>query len=107
MDPHALQDWPFTADATTYKLILADVDDDLALPIGGYFITLVSTEPLGCTIRHGATAVPPTDDSTTAVSGMVLVPGAPFTMTLRVATTMHAIMNATGAVGTLFFTKVR
>ncbi len=107
MDPHALQDWPFTTQATCFRLNLTDADDGLALAVGGYFVHLVSTEPLGCTMRLGAVAVAPVDDDPAGATGMVLPPGVPFTMTVRTATDLHAIMNAGSATGTLFLTKVR
>lgn len=108
MDPFALAAWPFTDDATCYKLALTDANDALALPIGGYFVHLVSTDPHGATLRIGASAaVPPVDDSTTAAVGMALPPGVMFTMTLREAANINGIMITGSAVGTLYMTKVR
>ena len=107
MDPSALADWPFTADAHAYRLNLTDADDGIALPVGGYFVQLVSSDLHGATLRLGAVAVPPTDDDATGVVGMVLPPGVMFTMTIRTATDLHGIMNTGSATGTLYMTKVR
>lgn len=107
MDPAVLQNYPFTTSAHSYHLDLTDADDSIVLAIGGYFVYLVSTEPLGCTLRIGTAAVTPTDDDATGVVGAILPPGVPMTLVVREADDLHAIMNASSAVGTLFITKVR
>lgn len=107
MDPIQLQNWPFDVNATCFRLNLADVDDGIALAVGGYFVHLVSTEPLGCTLRLGAVAVAPADDDAAGAAGAILAPGVPMTLTVRTAASLHGIMNAGSAVGTLFLTKVR
>lgn len=107
MDPAALANWPFTADAQTFRLNLTDADDGLALAVGGYVAHLVTTDLHGATLRLGAVAVPPVDDDAAGAEGMVLPPGVMFTMTVREAADLHAIMNTASATGTLYLTKVR
>lgn len=106
MDPVQLQNWPFSASATCYAKALTDADSHLALPVGGYFVHLVSNEPKGATLLLGAAAVAPTDGDG-AVDGMVIPPGVPMTLVVRTAADLHGTMNATSALGTLYITKVR
>lgn len=107
-DPILLNNYYFKPTGqTSYRLNLADTDDGLTLPKGQYFIYLASTSMYGATLNYGAAAVPPTDDSTTAVDGQILPHGAWMPLVLPSETTIHGIMNESGASGALFFTKVR
>lgn len=96
-----------TTGNSSYRLNLTDADDDLAIPAGQYFLYLASTSIFGATLDYDSAAVPPTDDSTTAVPGQVIPPGALMTLYVPTATVIHGIMNASGATGSLFLTKVR
>ena len=108
-DPILLNNYYFKPSGqTTYRLNLTDANDDLVLPKGQYFIYLVTTSAYGATLYYGSSAVPPTDDSTTAVPGQFLPPATMMTMVLSSEeTTINAIMNEASATGALFFTKVR
>ena len=106
MDPVQLQNWPFSASAACYRQDLTDADANLALPVGGYFVHLVSSELKGCTLKLGGAAAAPTSGGG-AVDGMVLSPGVPMTLVVRTAAALHGIMNATSATGVLYLTKVR
>lgn len=107
-DPVYLNNMYFqTTGDTSYRLNLTDADDDLAIPAGQYFIYLASTSIFGATLNYAAAAVPPTDDSTTAVNGQILPPGAIMTLHVPIAVVIHGIMNAASATGALFLTKVR
>lgn len=107
-DPLTLNNYYFkNSGQTSYRLNLTDANDSLTLPKGQYFIYLASTSIEGATLDYGSAAVPPTDDSTTAVPGQILPPGAMMTLVLDASTDVNAIMNAASATGSLFFTKVR
>lgn len=92
---------------TTYRLNLTDADDGLTLPKGQYWVYLASASAEGCTLDYDSVAVPPTDDSTTAVPGQMLPPGAWTPMVLSAERTVHGIMNTASATGSLFLTKMR
>lgn len=106
MDPTVLQNAPIRAGNTSYRLDLSDADADVALPVGGYYVYLDSTETKGATLLLDDTAVAPTDGDP-AVDGAVLPPGIPWSLEVRAAGDLHAVMNATSATGVLYLTKVR
>ena len=106
MDSIQLQNCPLNVDTTCYRLDLTDADASLALPVGGYFVNLVSSETKGCTLRLGTAAVAPTHAGGSAHGG-TLPPGAVATLEVRTAASLHAIMNATSTTGVLYLTKAR
>ncbi len=107
MDPTRLQNAPIRADNTSYRLDLTDADANLAaVPVGGYTAYLDSTETKGCTLRFGAAAVAPTHGGG-AATGAILPPGIPWSLEVREAVDLHAIMNASAATGVLYLTRVR
>lgn len=106
IEPQVLDSWPFTAESEVQLKNLTDASSSIALEVGGYQIMLESSSTSGCTAKLGGTAVQPTTGSA-AIVGFHLAPGVTYTLFVRTAGNLHAIMNATSATGKLRITKVR
>ena len=106
IEPTVLDAWPFTADAKVGLKNLTDASSSISLDVGGYQITLESSSTSGCTCKLDGTAVQPTTGAA-LIAGFHLAPGTTYTLFVRSAGALHAIMNATSATGKLRITKVR
>jgi len=106
IEPAILDAWPFTVEAEVQLKDLTDASSNIALVVGGYQILLESSSTSGCTAKLGGTAVKPTEGAA-AIVGFHMAPGVTYTLFVRTAASLHAIMNATSATGKLRITKVR
>lgn len=106
IEPQILDAWPFTVDSGVQLKDLTDTSSSIALEVGGYQILLESSSTSGCTAKLGGAAVQPTTGSA-AIAGFHMAPGVTYTLFVRTAGNLHAIMNASSATGKLRITKVR
>jgi len=107
IEPTVLDAWPLTASTKVYRFDVTDADDNIpSLPVGGYKIVLRSSSTSGCVIRLGSAASHPSNKGSLA-GAAVLLPGVYLPIQLREVTTLHALMIASSATGTLYIHEVR
>lgn len=107
IEPTVLDAWPLTSEAKLYRFDVTDSDDNIpSLPVGGYKIVLRSSSTDGCVIRFDAAASAPADKAS-LTGAAVLLPGVYVPLYIRETTTLHALMIASSATGTLWIEKVR